>query len=81
MKFKEVQIIKRGGLFSSYKVIASYHDYFDEQEEMINKISSFPPRKGDVIWVKDKNKHVEVCLKVSYCSIEYLENKLIIWCR
>jgi len=81
MKFKDVQIIKRGGFFSSFKIIASYHDYFDEQEEIINKITIFPPHNGDIICINDKNKHIKNYLKVSYCTIDYIENKLTIWCR
>lgn len=80
MKFKEIQIIKCG-LFGSYKVIAHYCNYFNDHKDKIEKISSFPPRKGDLIWVTDKNTYLEVCLMVRHLSIDYVENKLTIYCR
>ena len=81
MKFKEIEIATGASWFGSYNVIASYHDYYDEHRDMIEKISSFPPHKGDVIHVIDKNTHQRRILAVAYCSIDYIENSLTIWCK
>ena len=81
MEFKEIEIVIGAGFFRSYKVIASYHNYFDDHEDIMKKISSFPPHKGDVIHVINKNTHKEEILSVAYCSIDYINNKLTIWCK
>lgn len=81
MKFKEIEVVTGAGFFSSFNIIASYHNYFNEHKEMIDKISSFPPHKGDVIHVINKNTHKEEILSVAYCSIDYIDNKLTIWCK
>ena len=79
MKFKEIEIIKES-FFGGINYIASYHDYYSDHEEMINKFSTCMPRKGDVIKVINKNTHKEVFLKVSHVFIDYIENKMTIWC-
>jgi len=81
MKFKEVEIIKNRTLFSGFRFIAVYHDYFSEQEDMIEKFTSCMPRKGDVIRVKDKNTDKYVFLSVKHIYIDYIENKMTIWCK
>ena len=40
MKFKEIEIVTGASWFGSYNVIASYHDYYDEHRDMIEKICS-----------------------------------------
>ena len=80
MKFKEVEIIK-DGIFSGFKYIASYHGYLLDHQNMIEKFSTCIPRKGDVIRVKDKNTHQDVFLNVNHVCIDYIEDKMTIWCR
>lgn len=81
MKFKEVEIIKDSTLFSGVKIIATYHDYYSDQEEMIEKITSCVPRKGDVIAVIDKeNVHRKIFIKVKHICINYINDKMTIWC-
>lgn len=81
MKFKEIEIVTGAGFFNSYKVIASYHDYYRDDECMMQKFESFPPNKGDVIHVIDKNTHQRKILTVAYRSIDYIENRMTIWCK
>ena len=82
MKFKEVEIIKDSTLFSGIKFITTYHDYFSDQEDMIEKFTSCMPRKGDVIRVKDKNtSNKDVFLSVKHVCIDYIYNKMTIWCK
>lgn len=81
MKFKEVEIIKDSTLFSGIKFIAIYHDYFSDQKDMIEKITSCMPRKGDVIHVQEKITYNDVFLSVKRVCIDYIENKMTIWCK
>ena len=79
MKFKEIDIIK-DPLFSNIRYIASYHDYMDD-DKMLEKFSTCIPRKGDCIKVIDKNSHKDVFLKVKHVFIDYVDNKMTIWCK
>lgn len=81
MKFKEIEIIKNSTLFSGIKFIAIYHDYISDHEDMIEKFTSCMPRKGDVIHVKDRHAHKDVFLSVKHVCIDYIENKMTIWCK
>lgn len=80
MKFKEIEIIK-DSLFANMKFITSYHSYYDDHNEMIEKFTTCLPRKGDVIKVLDKHTHQPVFLKVKYVFIDYVEDKMTIWCK
>jgi len=79
MKFKEVEIIKDNWFATRLKYIASYHTYMDD--DMLEKFSTWIPRKGDCIRVRDKNTHLDVYLCVKSIFIDYLENKMTIWCK
>jgi len=79
MKFKSVEVIK-DSLFSSFKFIASYNSYMDD-DNMLEKFSTCVPRKGDVIRVKDKNTHLDVFLNVKHVCIDYIKDELTIWCK
>ena len=81
MKFKEVEIIVDSTLFSRIEFIATYHDYISDQKDMIEKFTSCMPRKGDVIHVQDRITHKDVFLTVKYICIDYIENKMTIWCK
>ena len=81
MKFKEVEIIRDSTLFSGIEFITIYHDYFSDEEDMIEKFTSCMPRKGDVIHVLDKITYKDVFLSVKRVSIDYIENKMTIWCK
>lgn len=79
MKFKEVEIIKSSFFFN--KCIARYNDYMGDKEvEMIEKISSCIPRKGDVISVINKDTNISEFLKVKHVFIDYVSDKMRIWC-
>ena len=79
MKFKEIEIIKNS--FFSIKHIARYNDYMGDKEiEMIEKISSCIPRKGDVISVRNTDTNIREFLKVKHVFIDYISNKMTIWC-
>ena len=79
MKFKEVEIIKSSFFFT--KCIARYNDYMGDKEvEMIEKFSSCIPRKGDVISVINKDTNIREFLKVKHVFIDYVSNKMTIWC-
>ena len=80
MKFKEIEIIKEN--FFNFRIIASYHDYFQDQAEMIDKISASLPNKGDVIKILvDKHPYESKFLTVKRRFIDYIDNKLTIWCK
>jgi len=79
MKFKEVEIIKSSFFF--IKCITRYNDYMcDKEVEMIEKISSCIPRKGDVISVINKDTDIREFLQVKHVFIDYVSNKMTIWC-
>ena len=80
MKFKEVDIIKDTWFTGRIKYIASYHSYMDD-DNMLEKFSTCVPRKGDCIRVRDKNTHLDVYLCVKSVFIDYLENKMTVWCK
>ena len=79
MKFKEVQIIKCPR-FSDIKFIASYYSNCIDHVEMLEKFSTCIPRKGDTIYVIDKNTHKEINLKVTSIVIDYVDDGLVIYC-
>lgn len=79
MKFKEINII-RDRFFSRTKYIASYYNYRDD-DNMLEKFSTQVPRKGDCIRVRDKNTHLDVYLIVTSVFIDYLEDKMTVWCK
>ena len=77
MKFKE--IIKSSFFFT--KCIIRYNDYMGDKEvKMIEKISSCIPRKGDVISVINKDTNIREFLKVKHVFIDYVSDKMTIWC-
>ena len=79
MKFNEIEIIKSSFFF--IKCITKYNDYMGDKEvEMIAKISSCIPRKGDVISVINKDTNIREILKVRHVFIDYVSNKMTIWC-
>lgn len=79
MKFKKIEIIKSSFFFT--KCITKYNDYMgDEDIGMLEKFSSCIPRKGDVISVINKYTNIREFLKVKHVFIDYVSNKMTIWC-
>jgi hypothetical protein len=81
MNFKEIDIIKGGWLFCGIRYIASFHDYNNDHKEMLEKFSSGIPRKGDIIKVINQNTDLSDIFTVKYVFIDYVYNKMTIYCK